>query len=241
MDCSMPGLPSNINSRSLLKLMSIESVMPSNRLILCHPLLPPSIFPSIRVFSNELALRIRWSEYWSFSFSISPSTEYSGLISFRTDWFDLLAVQGTLKSPLQHHIYPNNGPQQPCENMAMQNQLPSPMATLPRGAGVCCQRSRSHSGGLQEVPAHEELASWVPWALPGCQDSKKHQSNRYSPRHLQGLQRVQEREQLEGRMFTGVQPYLGPNYQEIKPGGAKVSQLGHPGESVGGEGNPARD
>ena len=91
------------NSRSLLKLMSIESVMPSNRLILCHPLLPPSIFPSIRVFSNELALRIRWSEYWSFSFSISPSNEYSGLISFRTDWFDLLAVQGTLKSLFQHH------------------------------------------------------------------------------------------------------------------------------------------
>ena len=90
------------NSRSPPKPMSIESVMPSNHLILCHPLLPPSIFPSIRVFSNESALRIRWPAYWSFSFSISPSNEYLGLISFRIDWFDLLAVQGTLKS-LQHH------------------------------------------------------------------------------------------------------------------------------------------
>ena len=84
--------------------MSIESVMPSNHLILCHPLLfLPSIFLSIRVFANESALRIRWSKYWSFSFSISPSNEYSGLISFRMDWLDLLAVQGTLKSLLQHH------------------------------------------------------------------------------------------------------------------------------------------
>ena len=91
-------------SQSLLKLMSIESVMPSNHLILCHPLLLlPSMFPSIRVFSNESALRIRWPKYWSFSFSISPSDEYSGLISFRMDWLDLLAVQGTLKSLLQHH------------------------------------------------------------------------------------------------------------------------------------------
>ena len=87
------------NSRSLLKLMSIESVMPSNHLILCHPLLLlPSILPSIRVFSSESALWIRWPKYWSFSFSISPFTEYSGLISFRMDWLDLLAVQGTLKS-----------------------------------------------------------------------------------------------------------------------------------------------
>ena len=92
------------NSWSLLKLTSIESVMPSNHLILCHPLLlQPSIFPSIRVFSNEAALRIRWPKYWSFSFNISPSNEYSGLISFRTDWLDHLAVQGTLKSLLQHH------------------------------------------------------------------------------------------------------------------------------------------
>ena len=91
------------NSQNLLKLMSIESVMPSNPLILCHPLLPPSIFPSIRVLSNESALRIRWPKYWRFSFNISPSNEHSGLISFRMDWLDLLAVQGTLKSLLQHH------------------------------------------------------------------------------------------------------------------------------------------
>ena len=91
-------------SGSLLKPMSIESVMSSNHLICCHPLLLlPSVFPSIRVFSNELALQIRWPKYWSFSFSISPSNEYSGLISFRMDWLDLLAVQGTLKSLLQHH------------------------------------------------------------------------------------------------------------------------------------------
>ena len=91
-------------SQSLLKLMSIDSVMPSNHLILCHPLLlPPSIFPRIRVFSNESALRIRWPKYWSFSFSISPSNEYLGLISIRIEWLDLLAVQGTLKSLLQHH------------------------------------------------------------------------------------------------------------------------------------------
>ena len=89
---------------SLLKLMSIELVMPSNHLILCHPLLLlPSIFPSIRVFSNETVLCIRWSKYWSFSFTISPSNEYSGMISFRMDWLDLLAVQGTHKSLLQHH------------------------------------------------------------------------------------------------------------------------------------------
>ena len=91
------------NFRSLLTLMSIISVMPSNHLILCHPLLLPSIFLSIRVFPNESALCIRWPKYWCFSFSISPSNEYSGLISFRMDWFDLLVVQGTLKSLLQHH------------------------------------------------------------------------------------------------------------------------------------------
>ena len=91
------------SSQSLFKLMSVELVMPSNYLILCHPLLLPSIFPSIRVFSNESGLRIRRSKYWSFSFSISPSNEYSGLISFRMDWLDLLEVQGTLKSLLQHH------------------------------------------------------------------------------------------------------------------------------------------
>ena len=92
------------NSWSLLKLMSIESVIPSNHLILCHPLLLLcSIFPRIRVFSSESVLHTRWPKYWSFSFSISPSNEYSGLISFRIDWFDLLAAQGTLKSFLQHH------------------------------------------------------------------------------------------------------------------------------------------
>ena len=92
------------NSRSLLKLMSIESMVPSNHLILCRPLLLlPSIFPNIRVFSDESVLRIKWPKYWSFSFSISPSNEYSGLISFRMDWLNLLAVQGTLKSLLQHH------------------------------------------------------------------------------------------------------------------------------------------
>ena len=103
MDCSMLGFPSFTNSRSLLRLKSIESVMPSNHLILCHPLLLPSISPSIRVFSNESVLRIRWSKYWSFSFSFSPSNEYSGLISFRIDFLDLPAVPGTLKSLLQHH------------------------------------------------------------------------------------------------------------------------------------------
>ena len=112
MDCSTPGFPVITNSWSLLKLMSIGSVMISNHLILCHPLLlpsnhlilchplllPPSVFPSIRVFSNESALRIRWPKYWSFSFNISLSNEYSGLISFRMDWFDLLVVQGTQES-----------------------------------------------------------------------------------------------------------------------------------------------
>ena len=102
MDCSTPGLPVLHQSQNLLKLMSIESVMPSNQLVLC-PLLLPSIFPSIRVFSNESVLHIMWSKYLSFSLSISSSKEYSGLISFRIDWFDLLAVQGNLKSLLQHH------------------------------------------------------------------------------------------------------------------------------------------
>ena len=104
MDCSTRQASLSItNSWSSLKLMSIELVMPSSHLILCHPFLPPSIFPSIRVFSNESALRIRWPKDWSFSFNISPSSEYSGLISFRMDWLDLLADQGTLKSLLQHH------------------------------------------------------------------------------------------------------------------------------------------
>ena len=93
------------NPWSLFKLMSIESVMPSNHLILCYPLLPPSIFPSIRVFSSESVHRIRWPKYWSFSFSLSPSNQYSGLISFRMDWFVLLAVLGTLKSLLEHSAF----------------------------------------------------------------------------------------------------------------------------------------
>ena len=100
---STPASLSITNSQSSLKPMSIESVMPSSHLILCHLLLLPPIPPSIRVFSSEPALHIRWPKYWSFSFSISPSKEYSGLISFRIDWFDLLAVQGTLNSLLQHH------------------------------------------------------------------------------------------------------------------------------------------
>ena len=104
MDCSTPGSLSITISWSLLRLVSIKSVMPSNHLILCCPRLPlPSVFSSIRVFSNESTLRIRWLKYWSFSFNISPSYEHPGLISFRMDWVDLLAVQGTLKSLLQHH------------------------------------------------------------------------------------------------------------------------------------------
>ena len=104
MDCSTPGFPVHHHSQSFLQLMPIKSLMPSNHLILCHPLLlPPSIFLSIRVFSNESALHIRWPKYWSFSFNVSPSNEHSGLISFRMGWLDLLAVQGTLMSLLQHH------------------------------------------------------------------------------------------------------------------------------------------
>ena len=103
MDCSMQASLSITNSQSLLRFMSIESVMPSNHLNLCCPLLLPSILPSIRVFSNESVLHIKWQKYWSFSCSISPSNEYSGKISFRMDWLDLLAVQGILKSLLQNY------------------------------------------------------------------------------------------------------------------------------------------
>ena len=104
MDGNTPGLPVNTSSQSLPKLMSIESMMPTNNLILCRRIhLLPTIFPSISVFSNESALRIRWPKYWSFSFNISPTNKYPGLISFRMDWVDLLAVQGTLKSLFQHH------------------------------------------------------------------------------------------------------------------------------------------
>ena len=108
MDCSTPGFPVHHQLRSLLKLMSIVAVMPSNHLILfCSFLFPPSVFPSIRVFSNESVLCIRWPKFRSFSFNISPYNEYSGLISSRIDCFDLLAVQGTLKSLLQHHTVQN--------------------------------------------------------------------------------------------------------------------------------------
>ena len=104
MDCSTPGSPACHQLLELNQTYSIESVMPSNHFILCHPLLLlPAIFPSIRVFPNESVLPMRWPEYWSFSFSISPSGEYSGLISFRMGWLDLLAVQATLNSLLQHH------------------------------------------------------------------------------------------------------------------------------------------
>ena len=104
MDCSSPGFTVHHQLPEPTQLMSTESVMPSNHLILCHPLLlPPSIFPSIRVLSSEMALCIRWPKFWSFSFSVSPSNEYSGLISFRIDWLDLFAVQGTHKSLLQQH------------------------------------------------------------------------------------------------------------------------------------------
>ena len=132
------------NSRSLLEHMSIESVMPSNHFILCHPLLPLSIFPSIGVFSNELALRIRWPKYWSFSFIISPSNEYLGLISFRTDRFDLLAVQGTLKGLLRHHVYPNNGPKRPCGNIPCGTNFPAPWPLSPEGPGSAV-RGRGHT------------------------------------------------------------------------------------------------
>ena len=115
-------------SWSLLKLMSIESVMPSNQLILHRPpFLLPSVFPSIRIFSNESALHIRWTNYWSFSFSICPSSEYSGLISFRVDWFDVLAVKGTLKNLIQHHSLKASIPQ--CSSFFMVQLSPLYMTT----------------------------------------------------------------------------------------------------------------
>ena len=103
MNRSTPGLPVHHQLLEFTQIMSVDSVMPSNNLILCHPLLLPSILPNIRIFSNESVLPIRWPKYWSFSFNINPSNEHPGLISFRVDWLDLLAVQGTLKSLLQHH------------------------------------------------------------------------------------------------------------------------------------------
>ena len=127
-DCSMPGFSAHHQPQSLLRLVSIESVMPSNHLILCCPLLLlPSIFPSIRVFFSESVLHIRWPTYWSFSFSISPSKEYSGLICFRIDWLDLLAVQGTLKSLLQH--YSSTAPILWCSSFFIVQLSPSYMTT----------------------------------------------------------------------------------------------------------------
>ena len=125
------------NSQSWLKLMSIESVMPSNHLILCHPLLLPSIFPSFRVFFSESVLCIRWPKYWSFSFNASPSNDYSGLFSFRMDWFDLLAVQGTLRSLLQHHIKSNK--QKCCQ---VKSQVSGP---VPAHRWVCSHQQLSTS------------------------------------------------------------------------------------------------
>ena len=136
LDCSIPGFLSFTLSQSLLTFMSIESVMPSNHLILCCPLLLlPSVFPSIRVFPSELALRIRWPKYWSFSFSISPSSGYSGLISFGIDWLDLLAVQGTLKSLLQHH----NSKATVLQHSASMVQLSNPYMTTGKTIALTIQ------------------------------------------------------------------------------------------------------
>ena len=131
MDCSTPGFPI---SWRLLKLMSIESVMPSNHLILCCPLLLPSVFPSIRVFSSESALHIRWPKYWSFSFSISPSNEYSGLISFRIDWFDLLSRVFSNTTVLKHQFFvsqPLYGPTLTSIHDYWKNHIWGPLFCLP--------------------------------------------------------------------------------------------------------------
>ena len=139
MDCSVPGFLVHYKLPEIAQLMSIQLAMPSNHLILCRPLfLPPSIFASIRVFSNESVLHIRWPKYWSFSFSISPSSEYSGLISFRMDWLDLLAVEGILKSPLQHH----SAKASILQSSATQRQ---PKTKI--------QGNQNHSSSEQETPA----------------------------------------------------------------------------------------
>ena len=166
------------NSRSFLKLMSMESVMPSNHLILGGPLLlPPSIFPSIRVFSNESVLRIRWQKYWSFRFSISLSNEYSGLISFRMDWLDLLAVQGTLKSLLQHHSSKASILQ--CSVFFIVQFSHSYMTTGKTGASLVAQRlkclppmqetqirSLGQKDPLEkEMATHSIILAWqIPWS-----------------------------------------------------------------------------
>ena len=146
------------NSRSLLKLMSIESVMPSNQLTFRRLLLPPSIFPSIRVFSNESVLHIRWPKYWSFSFSISPSNEYSGLISFGMDWFDLLAVQGTLKRLFQHHT--SKASILLCSaffivQLSHPNMNTGKTIALTRQTFVCLQRQLLHTSERWTSPGHQ--------------------------------------------------------------------------------------
>ena len=159
------------NSQSLLKLMSIELVMPSNHLILCRPLLLlPSIFPSVRVFSSESVLRIRWPKYWSFSFSISPSNEYSGLISFRMHWLDLLAVQGTLKS-LQHHSNTTATPQQLCLKGCVQKASFKEPVLLPwRAVGGCthvlCAEGQTVVFWQGQLPSPTRLS--IEEQRPGC-------------------------------------------------------------------------
>ena len=143
------------NSWSLLRLMSIELVMPSNHLILCRPLFPPSIFPSIKVFSNESGVHIRWPKYWSFSFSISPSNEYSGLISFRMDWLDLLAVQGILKSLLQHHS--SKASILRCSAFFVV-QLSHPYMTTGKTLVLVCDKSTSHK---EFNPILNGIQQWI--------------------------------------------------------------------------------
>ena len=148
-------------SQSLLKFMSIELVMPSNYLVLCHPLLLPSVFPSIRVFSNESALRFRWPKYWRFSFSTRPSNEYSGLISFRMDWFDL-AVQGTLKSLLQHHSSKASILQYAAFFMV---QLSHPCMTTGKIIALTIGTFVSKVMSLlKEMATHSSILAWrIPW------------------------------------------------------------------------------
>ena len=156
------------NSRSLLKLTSTESVMPSNHLILCRPLLlPPSNFPSIKVFSNESVLCIRWTKYWSFSFSISPSSEYSGLISFRMDWLDLLAVQGTLKSLLQHH---SSMPPRHCKNKAKPLGVAlNALATSPAHTSPLQPQPRLHAPASVNTLCSDEFPSHCTCKFPSMQ------------------------------------------------------------------------
>ena len=159
----MPGLPVHHQLLEFTQTHVHELVMPSNHLILCRPLLlPPSIFPSIRVFSNESTLPIRWPKYWSFSFSISPSNEYSGLVSFRTDWFVLLAVQGTLKSLLQHHSSKASVLQ--CSAFFMV-QLSHPYMTTGKPCAVMLSRSVVSSSSRPHGLQPTRLLS--PWYSPG--------------------------------------------------------------------------